>query len=437
MLESIALASLVTIGSSLFTLLPKKKMKDKKKIERIFWLAKVVVPDKNGKPIFAKFLKQEDKVDYFSYKYKLPMGIRSKKVMELKEALIEGLGKPVEFAYDNYVLEVKVYKQELPFRVDFEYPMCRMKTWKVAIGQSLDGLVYHDFEKTPNTLIGGNPGYGKSQLLHTICTQLLVQQGENVEFYIVDLKGKLEFQEYEHIKQCKAVAGNVLETLLVLMKVVEDLNKTIEFLRSKHIKNISDSPIKKRKFVIVDEIADLSPGGLDKFERELCIELLTQIARKGRAAGFRLIVATQYPLASVIGSTLKAVCDAKIGFRLTSVTESSVIIDTGGLEQLPFLRELEDGSHEGAGRIIYKTDRLQTLQVPHVSDEQLTEVLKHNENSTGKPNRIDPVELEKLKISLDQSNPKNRKGPKGKKKHAEGSQNNGGKRVSFGPETRK
>lgn len=437
MFESIILASLVTGVTALSTKIPKRKMKDKAKINRLFHIAKIAVPNKENKPEFPKFLRQEEKTDYVSYTYKLPLGIPSKLIIQFQEVLSEGLGKPVEIDYNNYILNIKVFKRELPFNIEFDYRMCRMNSWKVVIGQSLDGLVYHDFEKTPNTLIGGNPGYGKSQLLHTINTQLLVQNGENIDFYIVDLKGKLEFQAYEYIKQCKAVAGNVLETLLVLMKVVADLNKTIEFLRSKGIKNISDSPIKKRKFIVVDEIADLAPGGMDKFERELCIDLLTQIARKGRAAGFRLIVATQYPLASVVGSTLKAVCDAKIGFRLTSVNESKVIIDTSGLEQLPFLEELPDGTMKGAGRIIYKTDRLQTLQVPHVSKEQLKEVLKYNENQTGKPNRIDPTELKMLEISLNQSAPKNNKGPKGKKKQSKDTQNNGGKKVSFGDEVRK
>jgi DNA segregation ATPase FtsK/SpoIIIE-like protein len=58
------------------------------------------------------------------------------------------------------------------------------------------------------------------------------------------------------------------------------------------------------------------------------------VARKGRAFGVSVIIGTQYPTSDVIDRQIKANLTAAVAFRTRTGTESRVIIDRNGAEEL-------------------------------------------------------------------------------------------------------
>ncbi|PFC87093.1 cell division protein FtsK, partial [Bacillus cereus] len=69
-----------------------------------------------------------------------------------------------------------------------------------------------------------------------------------------------------------------------------------------------------------------------------CQDIIVDIGRRGRAAGFRLIYATQYPTNSAMPSQLRQNIGARVCFRLQTEAGSRAVLDEGGAESLPNIK---------------------------------------------------------------------------------------------------
>ncbi|MEG7864488.1 cell division protein FtsK [Bacillus paranthracis] len=242
------------------------------------------------------------------------------------------------------------------------------------MGQSLEEMIYHDFDKTPHMVLGGLTRMGKTVFLKVLLTTLIEANPENTHVYLIDLKEKgLEFSEFSNLKQVVEVADSVEKAHAVLEKIMKKIEERGKLMKEKGYKNIVETKEKDRYFIIVDEGAVLAPAkGLPRpinKIREECQYMLSYIATVSGGLGFRLILATQYPTVTSIPSVVKQMSDAKLGFRLPTRVASEVVLDESGLETLPSL----------PGRAIYKTDRLTEIQVPYISDEMMWNHLKEYE----------------------------------------------------------
>jgi S-DNA-T family DNA segregation ATPase FtsK/SpoIIIE len=84
--------------------------------------------------------------------------------------------------------------------------------------------------------------------------------------------------------------------------------------------------------IIFDEFADLilaDRGAKKEFE-----ELVVRLAAKGRAAGIHLLLATQRPDRTIVTGLIKANLPLKICLRVTTATNSQIVIDEPGAECL-------------------------------------------------------------------------------------------------------
>jgi len=201
-------------------------------------------------------------------------------------------------------------------------------------------LIFADFSD-PNmchALIAGASGSGKSEFLKAMVTSLISQNTpDTLRLSIIDPKiltfGGLNgspyltgpvISEMEPAISClKAAAGEMNKRYHILEK------EGFENLKSRFLAGQKDIPY---LFIIFDEFADLILSG--KEEKKEFESLVARIAAKGRAAGIHLILATQRPDRNIVTGQIKANLPLKICLRVTTATNSQIILDQSGGESL-------------------------------------------------------------------------------------------------------
>lgn len=201
------------------------------------------------------------------------------------------------------------------------------------LGETDDGKVlWTDMAQNPHMLIAGAPGSGKSVLLHNMITNA-ISLG-NVRLFLVDPKG-VEFVSYESaelspiINQVVYEYGAVLE---MLQNLVEIMEQRYEMLRAMNFQSVEQAPdLFQPILVLIDEVTDLmlKDGKQKRFEK-----LIIQLAQKSRAAGIYLVLATQHPSVKVLTGLIKANFEARLACKVSSRTDSQVILDQPGADFL-------------------------------------------------------------------------------------------------------
>lgn len=289
---------------------------------------------------------------YVEYIYEVPPGFIDDP--KLSKIMTKTLRKPVAIEF-NGALIIRVYHSDLPAKIIYDWQPT--PGWTIPVGYTLDGVMLHDFDKIPHMTIAGATRQGKSVLLKLILAHLINSHPEHAEFYILDLKGGMEFGKYKRLKQVKAFANSVESAELVLETVLNRLKGDMYSAAKNGYISVFDANIKRRIFVITDEAAELA-------DSKYCREALSEICRLGGALGYRNIFATQYPTADTLPRQVKQNSDAKISFRLPTEVASRVAIDEQGAEKLTM-----------PGRAIYRTYERHIIQVPFVSDSDIIEKL--------------------------------------------------------------
>lgn len=271
--------------------------------------------------------------------------------------------KELELSYDG-LLKIRVYEKGIPEFVKFEEEMLkRCRGWEVPIGYTRDGLVKHDFDKIAHMISAGMTDMGKSNVLKLIITSLVQNKPDNTKLFLIDLKGGLSFNRYRFLNQVESIAKNPEEALETLRELQTKLNDRNEYLLEKGYEDIKEAGDPTRYFVIVDEAADMTPY-------QECKDIIVDIGRRGRAAGFRLVYATQYPTNEALPSQLRQNIGARVCFRLQTEAGSRAVLDEGGAEGLPNIK----------GRAIYQTNEKTLLQTVYIENKQIDNIIKPHIN---------------------------------------------------------
>lgn len=342
------------------------RVSDRRKIDYVF--ANVNYSVKGRTPRLVKRIYDADKTQYI---YSVPYGLIDDD--RLERILSKTLSRPVKVMFRGKLV-IYVYNGGLPTKIKHDWTTST--PWVVPIGQSLDGPLLHDFDVIPHMTVAGATRQGKTVFIKLMFAHL-INGNPGVEFYVLDLKGGLEFGRYENIRQVKTVASDVYEALETLADIVRRMKADMKRFRDAGYNNIVNTPYTYRKFILVDEGAELD----DK-----CRALLSEIARIGGALGYRIIFATQYPTADTLPRQLKQNADAKVSFRLPTEIASRVAIDEGGAELL-----------RNPGRAIYRTHERHEVQVPYVGDKEISDRLRRYERveitEQSQPSRRDIIEF--------------------------------------------
>lgn len=300
--------------------------------------------------------------------------------------------KEIELAYDGLLI-VRVYDKPLSKEVLFTPG----EGWRVPVGvtRAMNEFKYHDFELVPHVVLGGATRYGKSNFINSTICSLLHSKPENVNLFLIDLKGGVELCDYENIKQTVSIAYEPEEALNTLQLAYNRMREIQSELRRKGKKNVQEGGINERYFIIVDEVGELNPAEAvtkeEKLLKQQCQTIMSQISRLGAGLGFRQILATQYPTGDIIPRQCKQNSDAKLSFRVQSATASRVVLDEIGAESLPQIK----------GRAIYQTaDKREILQTPLITSDIIQSTILphllgeeeiHEKETFIEPRRIDTV----------------------------------------------
>lgn len=303
-------------------------------------------------------------------------------------------------------IEVPNPKREIVFMKEIIADKVFYENKKMALPMGLGkdtagNPVVTDLAKMPHLLVAGATGSGKSVAVNTMITSLLYKNSpDDVRMIMVDPK-MLEFSIYADIPHLLLpVVTDPKKATAALNWAVQEMEQRYQRLADLNVRNIKgynqkvekltaqaeqdmndgveDSPAimslgidakgqPKHKHlpyivVIIDEFADLMMTASKDVETAVA-----RLAQKARAAGIHLILATQRPSTDVITGLIKANFPTRIALRVTSKTDSRVILDSNGAENLL-----------GMGDMLFVppgTSYVQRVHGAYVSEDEIEQIV--------------------------------------------------------------
>jgi S-DNA-T family DNA segregation ATPase FtsK/SpoIIIE len=302
-----------------------------------------------------------------TYEFKPEAGIKVSKVTNLVDDLSMALRADsirVERLAGKATIGIEVpnnQRETIRIREILEAPVFRESPARLplALGKGIDGKpCTAALEKMPHLLIAGATGSGKSVALNSMIASILFRATpDEVKFIFIDPK-MLELGIYEDIPHliCPVVT-DASRASRVLRWAVAEMTRRYELLFKFGVRNLEQynrmirgagaqglrpvgkdgeedmaaEPASKQPYlvIVIDELADLMMTSSK--EVEASIQRLAQMAR---AVGIHLIVATQRPSVDVLTGVIKANFPCRMAFRVSSRTDSNVILDQKGAERL-------------------------------------------------------------------------------------------------------
>jgi hypothetical protein len=216
---------------------------------------------------------------------------------------------------------------------------------KFLVGITRSKKFVADLRDTPHLLVAGQTGGGKSTFLRQFITSLFLNNDSH-EFFLIDLKGGLEFQLFEKLDRVK-VFGNVEHSAYMLGGMAKEIQTRMALLKERQCKDIEQylAKVKEeggsakliRKIIVVDEAAELflAGGQASSGDVQSARRILSQIARQGRSLGIHLVIATQRPDSRALDPQIKANLPGVLCFQMVNDVSSISVLGTGRATDLP------------------------------------------------------------------------------------------------------
>lgn len=259
------------------------------------------------------------------------------------------------------------------------------------LGKDTEGrpLVY-DLADMPHLLIAGSTGTGKSVCMNAIIlSMLMTRRPDEIKMIMIDPK-MTEMTEYGKIPHLMhPVVKDMKKAEAILAWAVDKMEERYDLLSRARVRHVSaynelgrEEILRRVKpeedeaaripekmpyiVILVDELNDL----MMMLKREVEGHII-RLAQKSRAAGIHLVLATQKPTVDVITGLIKSNLPGRICFKVSSRSDSRVVLDEMGADKLL-----------GKGDMLFLQPGTSTLlraQGTYASDQEITKVVAHLE----------------------------------------------------------
>jgi S-DNA-T family DNA segregation ATPase FtsK/SpoIIIE len=225
-------------------------------------------------------------------------------------------------------------------------PFARLREWAASTPVDEDKLIVFpgvdvlgvpysfDLASAPHLLVGGTTGSGKSVCLHSLIMSLILRLPPALlQLALIDPK-QVEFSVYEGSDYLYggAVAVDIAMARERILELVAEMDSRYQRFMSAGVTNIIEARQRGMALpyiaVFIEELADLVLQDRDIEDH------IVRLAQKARAAGIHLILATQRPDAKTFSGLIRGNIPARIALTVRCGTESRIILDETGAEDL-------------------------------------------------------------------------------------------------------
>jgi len=239
----------------------------------------------------------------------------------------------------------------------------------VPIGKKGSDVVHLEFSikgASAHLLLAGKTGSGKSIFLHNLILSSAIKYSPNeLEFYLIDLKDDVEFHSYKddlkipHFKLLATGGDNDAQSTFGMLRSIEEkMSMRFEMFKrlgvndisayNTKIRNSSDKKLKElpRAIIIIDEYQTLFSGN-DNYATK-CIDILENLAKKARAAGIGLVLASQR-LPTTGFAEISTQMGNRVVFDCDSATLDGIMDNARGLQLTDLSREKGNAYYKAEG----------------------------------------------------------------------------------------